>query len=120
MTEQERLRYLTNGELREEIVYAVGGDPDRYGPGSDHMLIKDDLVRIATDVLADNNDEPLSEYSVEELYDLICTAVGTEFEANAGRAWGLKRRDLKAIHRVVDGQDPRQDPLVVSGGESQC
>jgi len=108
MSEQNRLQYLTNGELREEIAWAVGGDVCRYGAGTDRGLQKADMRRIATQLQPEDSPVTLRDCDLATLYELSCDWAGGEYDANAGNPWGLYRPSLKTIHRAVDGQPPRE------------
>lgn len=105
---QDRLRYLTKGELREEIAYAVGADPTRYGAGSDRGLRKADVVRIGDRLQPADSDLELRECHLGTLYEVVCAWAGGTYEPNAGKPWGICRENLKQIHRAVDGSDPRE------------
>jgi hypothetical protein len=105
------LKYLRNNELRQEIAYAVGGDPSRYDSNETVNLCKADLVRIAG-VIADHQHP--QQLTVRGLYDLIDDDVpGMDHTHNAGNSWGIARDDLKAIHESVGGQPPQ---IVVADG----
>lgn len=105
----DRLQYLTRGELREEIVYAVGGDPTRYGAGSDRGLKKADVKRIATHLQPEDSDAALDAMDLGNLYEVACRWAGGEYQPNAGKPWGVNRSNLKQIHRAVSGEDPREN-----------
>lgn len=100
--------YLTNAGLREEIAYAVGSDPTRYGRGSDRRLKKSELLSIATLLQPDGSNVTLDRCDLERLYRLVCKWTGGEYQPTAGNAWGLTRSNLKLIHDAVDGRSPRE------------
>jgi hypothetical protein len=107
-----QLKYRRNNDLRAEIVRAVGGDPSRYETAESTCgLCKADLVRIADTVTS--RDEP-SELTLRELYDTLDAAVsGMDHSHNAGNTWGIRREDLKALHRTVHDESQ----LVTDGGQ---
>ncbi|UHQ96418.1 hypothetical protein [Natrinema halophilum] len=104
----EDLKYLTNGELREEIAYTVGGDPTRYGVDSERGLTKADVFRIAVAIEPDDTTVDLPDLDLEELYRVVCKWAGGEYNANVGNAWRINRPNLKRIHQAVDAQPPRE------------
>jgi hypothetical protein len=113
MTDEDRLTYLRNSDIRAEIAYAVGGDPSRYKHDRRLKLKKSDLVRIATAV---SEHEAPASLTVRELYELLDGAVpGMDHTHNSGRSWGITRDDLKTIHQAVGGR-PRAE-TVTDGGE---
>jgi ribosomal protein S27AE len=109
----ERLKYLRNNELRQEIVFAVGGDPSEYDRDETYNLRKADLVRVVEAVADRENPQELT---VRGLYDLLDESVPEmDHEHNAGNTWGIRREDLKAIHKTVDGRPPQK--VVTDGGQ---
>lgn len=109
MPEQsDRLKFLTNGELREEIAYTVGGDPSRYGAGSSRQLTKGVVQRVAIRVQPAERDVALAAMELAELYEHVCECVGYAYEPPAGDPWGLRRGELKAVHRALDARPPRE------------
>jgi hypothetical protein len=64
----QRRQYLTTGELREEIAYAVGGDPSRYGPRSGKGLKKATVRRVAEQLQPTESDLTLHECDLVDLY----------------------------------------------------
>jgi hypothetical protein len=101
----DRLQYLTKAELRAEMVYAVAGDPTRYGAGSDRGLKKADIKRIATHLQPEDSDADLDAMDLGNLYEVACRWAGGEYHPNAGKPWGVNRSNLKQIHRAVVGED---------------
>lgn len=97
------LRYKRNAELRAEIAALAGVETDRYGPGSDRGLNKAHLLAVADrlGVESGENEEP----TLARLYELVCEAVGETYEPTTGNQWGLQRKDLKAIHRALEGRE---------------
>lgn len=116
----ERLQYLTNGELRAEIVYAAGGDPTRYGVGSPHCLVKDEVKRVACQLEPEDSDVDIEALDLEGLYRVVCRWAGGEHQPNAGNVWGINRNNLKKIHGAVGGRPPDENPLIAGpdGGSS--
>jgi len=114
--DSDRLKYLNKGQLREEIVYAVGGDPSRYGANSDRGISIADARRIATTLQPDDSELDLDAMTIGDLYEHICDWAGGEYSPNAGNPWGINRPNLKEIHRAVDGQPPRE--VVADGGDA--
>lgn len=106
----ERRQYLTTGELREEIAYAVGGDPSRYGAGSSHGLKKATVRRIAEQLQPEDSTLTLHQCDLVNLYRHVCDWAGGEYQSNAGRAWGINRANLKLIHRELAATDPTEVP----------
>ena len=102
------LRYLTNGEIREQIAYTAGGDPTRYGADSDRGLCKADMLRIAEQVRPDGDETVLEDCTLSELLKLVCVWSGGEYRGNAGQQWGVQRENLKKIHRTLGASDPRE------------
>lgn len=102
-----RLDYLTNGELRGEIAYAVGADPTRYGPGSSLGLTKDEVLKVCERLRPPHSEVTLHECKLEPLYERACRWAGGEYQPNAGKAWKINRKNLKRIHRAVGAADPR-------------
>jgi hypothetical protein len=118
----DRLQYLTKGELRAEIVYAVGGDPTRYGAGSDRGLKKADIQRIATHLEPEDSDADLDAMDLGNLYEVACRWGGGEYHPNAGKPWGVNRSNLKQIHQAVGGEDPTaltDGQVAESGGDDR-
>lgn len=109
-TSDDRVRYLRNNELRAEIVAAVGGDPARYQQDDTIHLQKADLVRVADTLQPDDDETKVCALTLGALYEEICRWAGGEYDANAGRPWGITRENLKAIHRAVDGRPPQEVP----------
>jgi len=105
-----RLQYLTKGELRAEILYAVGGDPTRYGAGSERGLKKADIKRIATHLQPGESDADLDAMDLGNLYEVACRWGGGKYHPNAGKPWGVNRSNLKQIHRAIGGEDPTPMP----------
>lgn len=105
---KDRLAYLKNGQVREEIAYAVGADPDRYGVDSRRGFKKADVIRVAVSLQPEDSDLEVEEMDLGGLYDAICSWAGGEYSPNAGKPWGLNRANLKAIHRAIDAQPPRE------------
>jgi len=112
----DRLIYLNRGELREEIVYAVGGDPSRYGVDSDRGLQRADTERIAQKLQPEDNNLNLQQCQLGKLYEVACRWAGGEYQPNAGKPWGINRPNLKEIHRAVDGHPPRKKVAPTDGG----
>jgi hypothetical protein len=112
----DQLQYLTKGELREEIVYAVGGDPTRYGSGSDRGLKKADVKRIATHLQPEDSDILLNAMDLGNLYEVACRWAGGEYQPNTGNPWGVNRSNLKQIHRAVGGVSPRENLVAATDG----
>ena len=108
MPEQDRLKFLTNGALREEIAYTVGGDPSRYGVDSDRGLRKADVKRVAERLQPEDSPLSLEEMTLRDLYVPVCRWAGGGYESNAGHAWGIDRWTLKQIHGAVDARPPRE------------
>lgn len=104
----DRLKYLSNGELREEIAYTVGGDPSRYGAGSGRGLLKDDVLRVAEALQPEDSPLDLESMTLRDLYVPVCEWAGGEYEPNAGNAWGINRENLKQIHQALDAEPPRE------------
>ncbi|MDZ7701789.1 MAG: hypothetical protein U5J98_06820 [Halobacteriales archaeon] len=114
----ERLRYLTNGELREEIAYAAGADPTRYGAGKSGVgLKKADVLRIATQIQPDDSDVELNKLDLKGLYQVVCRWSGGEYKPNAGNAWKINRDNLKKMHQAIGGRPPRE--IVAADGGSE-
>jgi len=111
--DNDRLQYLKKGELRAEIVYVVGGDPTRYGAGSERCLKKADIQRIATHLQPEDSDADLDAMDLGNLYEVACQWGDGEYHPNAGKPWGVNRSNLKQIHRAVVGEDRS----VGSGGD---
>lgn len=103
------LKFKKNGELRKEIAYTVGGDPSRYGADSDKGLTKGDVFRLAVQLQPEDSDLDLTELRLRDMYDAVCRWAGTEYQSSAGRSWGLRRDNLKAIHRAIDARSPTED-----------
>lgn len=116
----DRQRYLTKGELREEIAYVVGADPTRYGAGSERCLQKADVLRLADRLQPVDSDIDVRKCTLGPLYSLVCRWAGGEYRPNAGRQWGLNRDNLKAIHRAVGGSDPREILIVDEDNGGEC
>jgi hypothetical protein len=104
----ERRQYLTTGELREEIAYAVGGHPSRYGPRSGKGLKKATVRRVAEQLQPADSDLRLHECDLVDLYRHVCEWAGGEYQPNAGNAWGINRANLKLIHRELGARDPTE------------
>ena len=102
------LKYKSNGVLREEIAYAVGGDPSRYGQGSYRHFNKPELRRIATTLQPPDSDLTVEEMDLSALYDHVCRWAGADYTPNAGIQAGMQRSSLKAIHREVGGRPPKE------------
>lgn len=99
----DRRKYLTNGELREEIAYTVGSDPTRYGRGVKRGLTKHERIAIAREVTDHDSPEALTTI---ELATCLIDALDVDGEPSRGD-WKLERPTLKAIHDAVDAEDPR-------------
>ena len=104
----DRLRYLNKGELREEIVYAVGGDPTRYGIDSQRKLNKADLQRICETLQPTDSDLTVHGMDLAALHHYACRWAGGEYVPNAGLQCGIRRNNLKKIHREV-GSEPLRE-----------
>lgn len=103
-----RLKFLQNVEIREEIAYTVGGDPTRYDTERGRNLNKADILRAATQLQPEDNDAALSEMTIGDLYEVVCRWSGGEYVPNAGNPWGLRRPNLKKLHQALDAQPPRE------------
>lgn len=100
----ERLKFLSNNEIREEIVSAVGGESERYRCTTPpKMLTKTHMEAVAEKAGVANNDCDIESLTLKELQLLVCQWVGTE---EAACISGIKRPGLKQIHRAVCGGDP--------------
>lgn len=97
----ERVQYLTVGEMRREIADAVGSAPDRFGPGSDRCLRKRTVVKVAIAVTDGHVDPRLMDRDLSGLYDYVADEVGLTYQHTAGRDWGFPREVLKRIHAEV-------------------
>lgn len=119
MSGPNRQKYLRNAELREEIAYAVGGDPTEYGDDSNRRLLREDLVRIATQLQPERDDLVVEDAPMRHLYEAICEWVGGDWQPSAGNPHGLRRENLKLIHDAVGGRPPRETVSVTGseGGE---
>lgn len=104
----DRLTYLMKGELREEIAYAVGANPGRYGVDSTFGFRKADMIRIADQLQPADSDVEIRDCTLDTLYEFVCRWAGGEYQPNAGNPWGINRPNLKKIHRAVDAGDPRE------------
>lgn len=102
----DRRKYLNNGELRAEIVYAAGGDPTRYGAGSPRCLVKDHVKRVAYQLEPEDSDVDIEALDLEGLYRVVCRWAGGEHRPNAGNVWGINRENLKKIHRELGATNP--------------
>jgi len=115
----DRLTYLNKGELRQEIVYAVGGDPSRYGENSDRGIRMADVERIAQTLQPEESDLELEKCQLGKLYEVACRWAGGEYQPNAVKPWGINRPNLKEIHRAVNGRPPKEK-VAASDGGSLC
>lgn len=104
------LAFKRNGELREEIVYAVGGDPTRYGIESRKGMTVDHVRRVGHRLQPDDSDVDVDALALTDLYTHVCDWAGGDHEPNAGKDWKITRENLKKIHRAVGGEDPREVP----------
>jgi len=104
----DRLKYLNNGQLREEIAYAVGADPSRYGPDSSRGITIAHARAIGVSIQPPNTDVDLDAMDLGEVYKHVCRWAGGEYQPNAGKPWGINRENLKEIHRAVGGRKPRE------------
>lgn len=105
----DRLRYLNRGQLREEIAYAAGVDPDRYGIGAAGVGFRKAHVRkIAVQLQPDSDHTNIDALELRGLYYAVCEWADGEYQPNAGNAWGINRENLKAIHRALDAAPPRE------------
>ena len=104
----DRLKYLNRGQIREEIAYAVGADPSRYGVDSSRGLKKADMARIAERLQPAHSDLDIQQCDLRTLYERVCGWAGGEYQRTAGKQWGINRENLKRIHRAVGASDPRE------------
>jgi hypothetical protein len=107
---RERLTYLRTPQIRQEIVYASGGDPTRY-TDTDLCLNKADLKRIAQQLQPDTDTTTISDAGVRYLLETVCEWAGAEYQSNAGNQWRICRDSLKAIHRAVNARPQTEMPV---------
>lgn len=107
---QNRLKYLTTGELREEIAYTVGADPTRYGAGTQTGLLKNHLQQVAITLQPPDTTITIENCDLEALYRSVCDWAGCEYNPNSGNVWKINRDNLKHIHRALDATAPRNTP----------
>lgn len=118
-SKSDRLTYLTVGEIREEIAYAVGADPGRFEAGSQRGLRRNTLRRIAEQLRPEDSGLDVQQCHLPELYETVCEWVDVEYEHNAGNPWSLNKPQLKSIHGELDASDPRAVPEIRADGGSE-
>jgi hypothetical protein len=102
----ERRQYLTAGELREEIAYAVGGDPSRYGPRSSYGLKKATVRRVAEQLASiDDCPAPKVRNRAEGLTDSVAEERGSVSVIEPGHVFDptIASPGLKVCPRGQEG-----------------
>jgi len=68
----------------------------------------DHLRRVATRLQPDDDTTVIEDLTLEELYHVLCSFLGTEYGSNAGNDYKIRRENLKRIHRAVGGRPPTE------------